>query len=163
MNPLRYRAWRFLHPDLDVPKQVEGVQYVDETKQLAGFVISPTGGIDMVEDRASVRQAVFLLISTIPGERVMRPDYGCDLHKLTFSPNDGTTAGLAIHYVRQALDRWEPRIQVTYLDADPHPEEPGRLDILLEYRLRRAERTEQLAFSISLVGEGADGAEITQS
>lgn len=91
----------------------------------------------------------------------MRPDYGCDLHKLIFSPNDATTAGLAIHYVRQALDRWEPRIQVTYLDADPHPEQPGRLDILLEYRLRRAERTEQLAFSISLVGEEADGAEVT--
>lgn len=151
MNPLRYRAWRFLHPDLDVPEQ------------FSGLVISPTGGIEMVDDHASVRQAIFLLISTIPGERVMRPDYGCDLHKLIFSPNDDTTAGLAIHYVRQALDRWEPRIQVTYLDADPHPEDPARLDILLEYRLRRANQTEQIAFSINLAGEAADGAEVTKS
>ena len=80
----------------------------------------------------------------------MRPDYGCELYKLIFSPNDNTTAGLAIHYVRQALDRWEPRIQVTFLDADPNPQEPGRLDILLEYRLRRSEREDQLTFSISL-------------
>ena len=151
MNDPRYRAWRFLHPDIDVPDQ------------FAGLGISPTGGIDMVEDQASVRQAILLLLSTIPGERVMRPDYGCDLHKVIFSPNDNTTAGLAIHYVRQALDRWEPRIQVTFLDADPNPQEPGRLDIVLEYRLRRTERTDQLTFSIDLSGESPDGAEITQS
>jgi len=148
MNVPRYRAWRFLHPDIDV------------AEQFAGLGTSPTGGIDMVDDQACVRQAILLLLSTIPGERVMRPNYGCDLHKLIFSPNDNTTAGLAIHYVRQALDRWEPRIQVTFLDADPNPQEPGRLDIVLEYRLRRAERTDQLTFSINVMGE-ADGAEIT--
>lgn len=151
MNVPRYRAWRFLHPDIDVPEQ------------FAGLGISPTGGIEMVEDNASVRQAILLLLSTIPGERVMRPNYGCDLHKLIFSPNDNTTAGLAIHYVRQALDRWEPRIQVTFLDADPNPEDPGRLDIVLEYRLRRSERADQLTVSINLAGESLDGAEITQS
>ncbi|MGH9882056.1 MAG: GPW/gp25 family protein [Pyrinomonadaceae bacterium] len=142
MNVPRYRAWRYLHPDIDMPEE------------FAGLGISPTGGIDMVDDQASVRQAILLLLSTIPGERVMRPDYGCDLHQLIFSPNDNTTAGLAIHYVRRALDRWEPRIQVTYLDADPNQQEPGRLDILLEYRLRRTERTDQLSFSINLAGEG---------
>jgi phage baseplate assembly protein W len=159
MNPLRYRAWQFLHPDIDLPRLAAGLV----TSPDAGLGISPTGGIEMVEDHASVRQAIFLLVSTIPGERVMRPDYGCDLHKLIFSPNDNTTAGLAIYYVRQAIDRWEPRVQVTYIDADPHPEEPGRLDILLEYRLRRADRTEQITFSINLAGEGPDGAEVTQS
>ena len=141
MNVRPYRSWRFLHPDIDVPEE------------FAGLGISPTGGVEMVEEHASVRQAIFLLLSTIPGERVMRPDYGCDLHRLIFSPNDNTTAGLAIHYVRQALDRWEPRIQVTYLDADPNPEEPGRLDIMLEYRLRTTQRTDALAFSVKLTGE----------
>jgi phage baseplate assembly protein W len=147
----RYRGWRFLHPDIDVPEQ------------FAGLGISPTGGIDMVEDQAAVRQAILLLLSTIPGERVMRPDYGCDLHKLIFSPNDHTTAGLAIHYVRRALDRWEPRIQVTFLDADPNREDPARLDIRLEYRLRRSDRKDQMTFSLNVAGESLDGAEITQS
>lgn len=151
MNIPRYRGWRFLHPDIDVPEE------------FAGLGISPTGGIDMVEDQASVRQAILLLLSTIPGERVMRPDYGCDLHKLIFSPNDHTTAGLAIHYVRQALDRWEPRIQVTFLDADPNREDPARLDIRLEYRLRRSDRKDQMTFSLNVAGESLDGAEITQS
>src|SRR5262245_22180582 len=122
MNIRRYRAWRFLHPDFDIPKD------------WAGLNLSPAGGIDMVEDRDSVRQAILLLISTRPGERVMRPDYGCDLHRLVFSPNDDTTAGLAIHYVRQAIERWEPRVEVTRLDARRSADEsrPGNLEIYLE-------------------------------
>ena len=49
----------------------------------------------MVQYNDSIRQAILLLFSTRPGERVMRPDYGCDIHRLVFSPNDDTTAGLA--------------------------------------------------------------------
>jgi uncharacterized protein len=141
MNAPRYRAWRFLHPDLEAP---EGD---------AGLRLSPLGGIDMVDEHAAVRQAILLLLSTIPGERVMRPDYGCDLYKLVFSPNDDTTAGLAIHYVRQALDCWEPRIQVLHLDAGRNEADPGRLDIVLEYRLRTTRRNESMMFSMSLLGE----------
>ena len=141
MNVPRYRAWRFLHPDIEAP---EGY---------AGLRTSPSGGIDMVDEQACVRQAILLLLSTMPGERVMRPDYGCDLYKLVFSPNDDTTAGMAIHYVQQALDRWEPRIQVLQLDAGRNEADPGRLDVVLEYRLRTTLRNENLAFSISLSGE----------
>lgn len=141
MNPPRYRAWRFVHPDFDVP---EG--------QL-GLCVSATGGIGMLEEVASVRQAVLLLLSTRRGERVMRSEYGCDLNRLVFSPNDDTTAGMAIHYVRRALERWEPRIDVIRIDAGRNPDNPTRLDILVEYRVRAAQRTERLTFSISLAGE----------
>ena len=58
-----------------------------------------------------------------------------------FSPNDETTAGLAVHYVQQALSRLEPRIEVLKLDATPDPSEPGRLDIGLEYGSRSRNRT----------------------
>lgn len=134
----RYRAWRFLHPDFDVP---EGY---------AGLRISPTGGIDMVEENASVRQAILLLLSTMPGERVMRPGYGCNLHRLLFSPNDDTTAGLAIHYVRQALQRWEPRIDILRLDAGRNAIHPERLDIVLEYRVRSTLFNDRLEFPLNL-------------
>ena len=80
----------------------------------------------------------------------MRPDYGCDLNRLVFSPNDATTAGLAIHYVRQALLRWEPRIEILKLDAGPGKTEPGRLEIVLEYRVRRLNRVDSLSFSFDL-------------
>jgi phage baseplate assembly protein W len=141
MNVPLYRAWRFIHPDIDAA----GGQ--------GGLSISVTGGIQMVEGAASVRQAILLLLSTMPGERVMRPDYGCNLHLLVFSPNDDTTAGLAIHYVRQAIERWEPRVEILRLDADRNEADPGRLDIVLEYRLRATQRREGLSLYMSLSGE----------
>jgi len=140
MSAARYRAWQFLHPDIDAPESSSGLQ------------LAPTGGVGMVSERASVRQAILLLISTRPGERVMRPDYGCDLHRLVFSPNDNTTAGLAIHYVRQALIRWEPRIEIVSLDASRDEADPGRLLILLNYRLRSTRESDRLTVTVDLAG-----------
>jgi len=91
-----------------------------------------------------------LLLTTIPGERVMRPDYGCPLHRLVFWPNDATTAGLAIHYVRQALRRFEPRVQIVRLDAGAHPLDPAILLISLEYRVRETGTTGTIETTLAL-------------
>jgi phage baseplate assembly protein W len=136
-----YRAWRFLHPDFDIAGGEPGLQ------------VSRTGGIEMVAEHASVRQAILLLLTTTPGERLMRPDYGCDLHRLVFAPNDATTHGLAIHYVRQALQRWEPRIDILRLDANSSEADPGRMDILLEYRMRRTLHRDTLVVPVNLTRE----------
>jgi uncharacterized protein len=136
----RFRAWRFLYP---------GVDAVDD---LAGLRIGANGTIDMVQDDDSVRQAILLLLSTTPGERVMRPDYGCLLHRLIFSPNDDTTAGLAIFYVRSAIDRWERRIEVLTLDAERDPESPDRLNVNLVYRVRVTRQVGRLTVPIELAG-----------
>lgn len=136
-----YRAWQFLHPDFSA---AEGAP---------GLGIMPTGGIAMVEEEASIRQAILLLLSTSPGERVMRPGYGCELYKLIFSPNDETSAGLAIHYVRRALELWEPRIEIVHLDAVRDEDDPVKLTIYLEYRVRITQRMQETAFSVNLAGE----------
>ncbi|HUI78738.1 MAG TPA: GPW/gp25 family protein [Bryobacteraceae bacterium] len=160
MNPPRYRAWRFVHPDFDAPEERPGIQN------------SPTGGLATVEEAASVRQSILLLLSTRTGERVMRPEYGTDLHRLVFSPNDNTTAGLAIHYVRRALNRWEPRIEIVHLDAarairteSAKPDAPASgsdasgpdmesfLTVVLHYRVRSTQHTERISFSLNLAGE----------
>lgn len=136
----RYRAFRFELPTPGARERPPGLR------------LRATGGIAMVEDDASVRQAILLLISTRPGERIMRPSYGCDLAQLVFSPNDDTTAGLAVHYVRRALETWEPRIDVLALDAAPAPEDPGRLDIVLDYRVRATRRRGQATLRFALDG-----------
>jgi phage baseplate assembly protein W len=141
MSVTRHRAWRFLHPDIDA------------ADEFAGLGITASGGIEMVEENASVRQAILILLTTATGERVMRPEYGCDLHTLIFSPNDDTTAGLAMHFVRRALARWEPRIQVLHLDAGVDPVDTTRLDIVLEYRVRATRHTDQVSVSMNLAGE----------
>lgn len=141
MSAPRYRAWRFMNPEFD------------DTGRGTGLRVSNRGGIEMVEGESSVRQAILLLLATRPGERVMRPHYGCHLHRLVFSPNDDTTAGLAIHYVRQALERWEPRVDVIDLDATRSPDKPGLLEITLAYRVRATLQTERLAYAFDLTGE----------
>jgi uncharacterized protein len=141
MKTAFYRAWRFVHPDFDAEENLAGIQ------------ISSTGGIRMVAEQAAVRQSILLLLTTLPGERVMRPDYGCDLQKLVFSPNDATTHGLAIHYVRRALQRWEPRIDILRLDAEANGKDPERMDIVLEYRVRKTVQGENLIISVPLTGE----------
>jgi uncharacterized protein len=140
MTAARDRTWRFGHPDFDVAEGAPGLR------------LSAQGRIELAEQDAAVRQAILLLLSTLPGERVMRPAYGCNLQRLIFSPNDDTTAGLAIHYVRQALERWEPRIDLLRLDALRNDGEPGRLDIVLEYRVRATRRTDSLVFPVDLTG-----------
>ena len=160
-----YRAWRFTFPEADAPAGA-GL----EGERVAAGVTLVDGRVSMAEESTAVRQAILLLLATSIGERVMRPDYGCDLNKLIFSPNDDTTAGLAIHYVRQALRLWEPRIDVLRLDAgrsvidlqagsaapggDGGDDDGGdRLYIALEYRLRATRVSEHLVFSISLGGD----------
>jgi phage baseplate assembly protein W len=139
----RFRAMRFVHPDFDITAGTYGLQ------------VATSGRIDMVDADASVRQAVLLLLTTRPGERVMMPTYGCDLYQLIFAPNDATTAGLAIHYVRRALERWEPRIDILELDASQSPFDPARLDIRLGYRVRPTLNEEQLMLQLQLMGPSA--------
>ena len=131
---------RFVHPDFDLTAGTYGLQ------------AATSGRIDMVEADASVRQAVLILLTTRPGERVMMPTYGCDLYQLIFAPNDATTAGLAIHYVRRALERWEPRIDILDLDASQSAIDPARLDIRLGYRVRPTLNEEQLMLQLQLMG-----------
>jgi uncharacterized protein len=115
-----------------------------------GITITAAGGVAMVEGDESIRQAIIMLMSTRPGERVMRPAYGSNLDRLIFAPNNDTTAGLAIHYVRQALQRWEPRVEVLDIDAQPDPDDAWRLNIQLKYRVRASLSTGIVAYSVDL-------------
>ena len=117
-----------------------------------GLTVTATGEVGMVEGDAAVRQAIVMLLCTAPGERLMRPEYGSHLHRLAFAANDQTTAGLAIHYVRSALTRWEPRVEIVDLDAAADPYEPERLVISLLYRVRASLATEALELVIAVGG-----------
>jgi len=140
----RARGWRYLVPRFDAPGEP------------VGLVLDPRGAIDTVADDDAIRQSLLLLISTRPGERVMRPEYGCNLHQLVYAPNDDTTAGLAIHFVRQAVARWEPRVDVVSVDATGDKDDSTRLEITLDYRVRATQRVGQISVPLHLLdGVGA--------
>lgn len=115
-----------------------------------GFRLSPSGALDTVTDAAAVRQALLLLLTTRPGERVMRPDYGCRLGELMFALRDETTAGLAIHYVESAIRRWEPRVEVLKVDALWDSAQPDALLIRLDYRMRHDRARRALRWELEM-------------
>ena len=88
----------------------------------------------MVDGDASIRQSLYLIIYTIPGERVMRPDFGCEIHSLIFDPANAETAILARRYVTDAITRWEPRIELVEVDVTPGNLDLGELFIRINYK-----------------------------
>ena len=74
--------------------------------------IDAHGRVALAHQERDIEEAIHIILLTPKGQRVMRPDFGCQVHDLIFAPNDATTAGLASYYVEEALGMWEPRIRV---------------------------------------------------
>lgn len=109
--------------------------------------------ISLVEDDANIRQAIYVIINTVPGERVMRPDFGCEIHSLIFSPANFETAALAELYVREALTRWEPRIDIHDITVTPGATERGELIIEIAYRIKDQHDLRSLVYPYYLILE----------
>jgi len=98
--------------------------------------IDPQGGIALTHDRNELEQSILIILSTSPGQRVMRPTFGCRLHELVFAPNNSHTAAQARRYVEEALGMWEPRINVVKIDVYPDEGTDNRLLISIEYEVK---------------------------
>jgi uncharacterized protein len=90
----------------------------------------------MAEDDTDIRQAIRIILGTAPGERVMRPDFGCRIHELIFWPANQDTADIAERYVREALLRWEPRITLQSVVVTPGGATYGQLTIEIAYEIK---------------------------
>lgn len=90
----------------------------------------------LADGDAAVRQSIHLIIQTVPGERVMRPDFGCEIHSLIFAPANIETAVIAERYVYEALERWESRIELVDVNVTPGSASLGELFIEIAYRHR---------------------------
>ncbi|NEO69758.1 GPW/gp25 family protein [Moorena sp. SIO3H5] len=113
-------------------------------------VLDPNKQIEMAEYEDSVRQSIWMILSTAPGERLMRPDFGCGIHNLVFASNSAGTAGQLTVEVRQSLTQWEPRIEV--LDVGVYPDETqfNRLLIEINYQVRRTNNRFNLVYPFYL-------------
>jgi phage baseplate assembly protein W len=108
------------------------------------------GGGAYAAEEESVRQAVWIILGTAPGERVMRADFGCGIHQHVFSVADTTTLGRVTREVRDALIRWEPRIEVQDVQVALDAESVGRLLISIEYRVRTTNNQFNLVYPFYL-------------
>lgn len=90
-----------------------------------------------------IKEACQIILGTALGERAMRPDFGCIVHELVFSPGDITLAGKIEFYVTNALETWEPRIIVRKVEAR-FSEEKVFVDV--EYIVRRTNIEDNFVF-----------------
>ena len=117
--------------------------------------VTPAGHIARARYEQRIEESIFLILSTSPGERPMRPGFGCGIHDLVFSLNDATTASLLAYEVREALVEWEPRAEVLGVHINPEPGEANKLLIQLEYRVRLTNNVFNLVYPFYLENSGA--------
>ncbi|MFI7022288.1 GPW/gp25 family protein [Micromonospora sp. NPDC049900] len=117
------------------------------------------GGIALVNREREIVEAIRLILGTAPGERPMRPEFGCAIHDFVFAPADENTAGQVAFEVRAALDRWEPRIEVTDVLVGFDEVTAGTLYIDLRYVLRGTNDPRNLVFPFYVI-PSHDGAEV---
>jgi phage baseplate assembly protein W len=94
------------------------------------------GRLRLTSEEEVIRTSIFLILSTAPGERLMRPDFGCGVHDLVFEANTSALRGAVQSRVNDALVRWEPRIDVLDVRVDTNPQAGHQLLIRIDYRIR---------------------------
>lgn len=114
------------------------------------------GGIALAHDERDVEQAILLILGTAPGERPMRPEFGCGIHDFVFESVDSDMLGRLEAAIRDALDRWEPRIEVLDLDFDLERRGAGHhatevLVIEVSYRLRETNALRNLVYPFYVI------------
>ncbi len=109
------------------------------------------GYLNLARYEESVRQAIWIVLGTAKGERVMRPNFGCGIYDLVFEPQSATTAGRIAQTVREDLTKLEPRIDVLNVQVAPRSNENGEmLEISIDYQVRATNNAFNLVYPFYL-------------
>lgn len=99
----------------------------------------------LVQGEDDVRESLRILLSTSLGERLLRPDYGCDLRNFLFEPLDRTTVATIFDIVKRAILLHEPRVRMDDLRLETD-QEAGRLDVEVVYTIRSTNTRSNIVF-----------------
>lgn len=113
-----------------------------------------TGRVAMSEMEQDIKESIYILLATAPGERVMRLEFGCGIHELVFSSMSTVTMGLFESRIREAINRWEPRVDILKLEVFTKDPAKGKLEINLYCQIRDTNTEFNLVFPFYLT-EGA--------
>ena len=112
--------------------------------------INARGGLSFSRNEQDIEEAIWILLSTAKGERVMLTDFGCGIHNYVFAPNNPATRGAIAFEVQKSLSKYEPRIEVESVRVDSFPESENRLLIHVDYRVRSNNTRRNLVYPFYL-------------
>jgi len=118
----------------------------------------PTGRIALVSREREIEESIRLILATAPGERPMRPEFGCAVHEYVFAPADAATAGDIAYAVRVSLERWEPRIDLRDVVVRFDAVADGVLFIDVLYEVRGTNDPRNLVFPFYVIPQHEGGA-----
>jgi uncharacterized protein len=109
------------------------------------------GGIALARDETDIEQAIELILATAPGERPMRPEFGCGVHDFVFDSIDASTVAKMEDAIRDALDHWEPRVVVDTVEFNLDAVGEGLLMIDIGYRVRATNTIRNLVYPFYVI------------
>ncbi len=114
--------------------------------------ITPYGEVSLSEGNDEIEEAITIILSTTPGERPMRPDFGCDLSRFVFGVANTETAALIAQEVKSSVARWEPRVDMKSVDVLYDTDEPNTLFLELQYVVKGSNDPRNLVFPFYVIG-----------
>lgn len=119
--------------------------------------VDSSGSIALVSGVVDIEKSMRIIIGTAPGERPMRPEFGCRIWELLFEPINLNTLGLMESVVEEALQRWEPRVEITEVVADAVDPSDGAVNISVSYVIASTNESRNLVYPFyTIPGEGDD-------
>ena len=94
------------------------------------------GNIALSSYEKNVEESIKIILNTTPGERVMNPDFGCKINELVFSTCSPKTVSLAVHYVEEAIIKWEPRVILKKVEGEIDINNGNLINIKIDYEIR---------------------------
>lgn len=118
--------------------------------------VDHTGSIRLTDGSPDLDESIRVVLMTAPGERLMRPAFGCRIWDLLFEPITPNLLGLICEAVRSALAQWEPRIEVEDVVAVPAQTADGMVSIQIRYRVRATNDRRNLVYPFYVIPHDAE-------
>jgi len=113
--------------------------------------VDHTGAIRLTAPGSDLEDSIRVVLLTAPGERLMRPQFGCRIWDLLFEPVNANLLGLISQAVRDALAQWEPRIEVLDVHPVQDEEDSGLVRIAIDYRIRATNDRRNLVYPFYVI------------
>jgi len=120
------------------------------------LAVDHTGSIATSAGEDGIASAMRMILSTAPGERMMRPQFGCKIWNLLFEPINANTMGLMAEAVREAMSRWEPRVIIDDVRVEPDTGAIGKVVIHIEYTNKTTNDARNLVFPFYVIPREAE-------